>query len=207
MGKTPVRAKAWTQSWKHPHARGEDSAAQRTGDRCQETPPHAWGRHLARRYRAAIGGNTPTRVGKTRWSWWQPHQRRKHPHTRGEDRARRSRSPLLPETPPHAWGRQVGARQVGARQGNTPTRVGKTTGRTTPGACNRKHPHTRGEDPVTRRINWRIRETPPHAWGRHGVDRLAILSEGNTPTRVGKTSQGMESANAWWKHPHTRGED
>ena len=33
------------------------------------------------------------------------------------------------------------------------------------------------------------------------------MSDGNTPTGVGKTIPQCETANRCWKHPHRRGED
>ena len=71
----------------------------------------------------------------------------------------------------------------------------------------RKHPHTRGEDPLALVVILLSMETPPHAWGRRDLNEHNIKAFGNTPTRVGKTHQQGISENDQEKHPHTRGED
>ena len=50
-------------------------------------------------------------------------------------------------------------------------------------------------------------ETPPRAWGRPGDGRRLELTEGNTPTCVGKTDAAGNSLPMARKHPHVRGED
>ena len=51
---------------KHPHGRGEDSAAGVRLQLVEETPPRAWGRHREVPNGDPVMGNTPTGVGKTR---------------------------------------------------------------------------------------------------------------------------------------------
>ena len=58
-----------------------------------------------------------------------------------------------------------------------------------------------------RRWSRHLRETPPRAWGRPPRLALAASEVGNTPTSVGKTSEGLSSFMTEWKHPHERGED
>ena len=65
----------------------------------------------------------------------------------------------------------------------------------------------RGEDVGERKCLLFCAETPPHAWGRHGGKVFLPLGNGNTPTCVGKTSQGYEVGTWRQKHPHMRGED
>ena len=51
------------------------------------------------------------------------------------------------------------------------------------------------------------RETPPRAWGRGRPPRRAWLSQGNTPTGVGKSATLGNVADTRRKHPHGRGEE
>ena len=51
------------------------------------------------------------------------------------------------------------------------------------------------------------RETPPRAWGRHGVQAVQLDKPRNTPTSVGKTNLWPGEYGAIRKHPHERGED
>ena len=77
---------------------------------------------------------------------------------------------------------------------------------TTPAAIE-KHPHARGEDLLPYMGLEREAETPPRTWGRLELDALDELVVGNTPTHVGKTSEGNRTAIRSGKHPHARGED
>ena len=111
---------------KHPHVRGEDTLWRLETAMNLETPPRAWGRRSRRGCAHDPHGNTPTCVGKTRWSNSTHPRGKKHPHVRGEDIPPPARAPPATETPPRAWGRQYqnDAQEVHGR--NTPTCVGKT---------------------------------------------------------------------------------
>ncbi len=126
VGKTQVPQGLVVQLRKHPHVRGEDAGRDPESKRDEETPPRAWGRRPQGQSYQALGGNTPTCVGKTAVSCSIPKPCRKHPHVRGEDRGRCQRRVSQGETPPRAWGRRGNHGQRGARRGNTPTCVGKT---------------------------------------------------------------------------------
>ena len=71
---------------KHPHVRGEDCRPMKMIFGHKETPPRAWGRHIAIWDESYIEGNTPTCVGKTPGPGQLSDLVRKHPHVRGEDR-------------------------------------------------------------------------------------------------------------------------
>ncbi len=116
-------------------------------------------------------------------------------------------APLPEETPPRAWGRlgKTAAQMAVAR--NTPTGVGKTRRRKPRPAWHRKHPHGRGEDPITSPSVFKEPETPPRAWGRLRSSARAQGVGGNTPTGVGKTALPPRSCAGHSKHPHGRGED
>ena len=155
-----------TGPWKHPHERGEDPAYPIRRACFSETPPRAWGRLLAQQLQRAVGGNTPTSVGKTRSppggraSLW------KHPHERGEDRMGNVKNDGNMETPPRAWGRLDDTAEAAGPVRNTPTSVGKTTIFPRMPGHRRKHPHERGEDFSPYASPYWVTETPPRAWGR-----------------------------------------
>ena len=126
---------------------------------------------------------------------------------RGEDTRQRIMSSLRLETPPHAWGRRKERLSFKQELGNTPTCVGKTTAQTLRYRSSWKHPHMRGEDRMKSFRSEQITETPPHAWGRLYWIQDTGLSDGNTPTCVGKTPSGSRCTSRHRKHPHMRGED
>ena len=127
----------------------------------------------------------------------------KHPHERGEDLNRQDCSFSVPETPPRAWGRLDRV----PPWGNTPTSVGKTSGKAFFDRVGEKHPHERGEDIFSSSRLIAVTETPPRAWGRHDGAQHRDLLPGNTPTSVGKTYCLQSGVLTFEKHPHERGED
>ncbi len=111
------------------------------------------------------------------------------------------------ETPPRTWGRRPYARTQRRPARNTPTHVGKTTGRSCSRTARKKHPHARGEDGVAERDGRAEVETPPRTWGRPGEKEKSLWTKRNTPTHVGKTEEIWQDARLRGKHPHARGED
>ena len=172
--------------WKHPHVRGEDARHAHGRKTAAETPPRAWGRLRILVNNAAVDGNTPTCVGKTRPGIIDAKSGQKHPHVRGEDARLAPSQPSRLETPPRAWGRLCRPRKPiptdetpprawgrlecpncqerGFR--NTPTCVGKTPAGSFGTFSSQKHPHVRGEDCYLRKRPCYSGETPPRAWGR-----------------------------------------
>ena len=148
--------------------RGEDSQRPELITRKTETPPRAWGRPGKSISDVMRQRNTPTCVGKTYVSVKAPKSYVKHPHVRGEDYSIMILERAKRETPPRAWGRLPKACACRARTW--------------------KHPHVRGEDAATMRVAPNHAETPPRAWGRRYTLTPTPISEGNTPTCVGKTS-------------------
>ena len=151
------------------------------------TPPRAWGRLSTLCHPGRGQGNTPTSVGKTRASPSCGRGGRKHPHERGEDRQPCCPVWIWTETPPRAWGRPAIYIMGASVLRNTPTSVGKTAISSRISATRRKHPHERGEDAISNISKRPSSETPPRAWGRHGMRKSHPLKERNTPTSVGKT--------------------
>ncbi len=172
-----------------------------------ETPPRAWG---IRRFHMAgwsWSGNTPTFVGNTFNDWLRFSTKRKHPHVRGEYLLDSPHTYSSLETPPRAWGRVVGIAKGLFRQGNTSTCVGKTQNNRGIRMHPRKHPHLRGENPVSSYSSAAFTETPPRAWGRLLHRSCRLVPRGNTPTCVGKTPLYQLFFCRRRKHPHVRGED
>ena len=193
--------------WKHPHGRGEDDTALLEARTHNETPPRAWGRPWRGVERPHEPRNTPTGVGKTQARRLVRDNGRKHPHGRGEDAPTAMLEALEAETPPRAWGRLRKVLGIWHCGRNTPTGVGKTTGRSTRSSACQKHPHGRGEDQEFASVrNWAT-ETPPRAWGRPENGALIVEEHGNTPTGVGKTGAVVIQHAVGQKHPHGRGED
>ncbi len=85
VGKTFLENFVNHASWKHPHARGEDSVRVVPDTLDTETPPRTWGRLVASTRSSKIFRNTPTHVGKTFEHTSFSFTRWKHPHARGED--------------------------------------------------------------------------------------------------------------------------
>ena len=129
VGKTWSTAPRSLQPWKHPHERGEDYVSSQYDEPGGETPPRAWGRRIDFNGSTVAGRNTPTSVGKTPGRTLLERVRWKHPHERGEDWRDMVQAHLLVETPPRAWGRQMRSKARLGNYRNTPTSVGKTTGR------------------------------------------------------------------------------
>ena len=111
------------------------------------------------------------------------------------------------ETPPHAWGRHQILKAWNLPCRNTPTCVGKTKAAAGDKPAAEKHPHMRGEDPLSAEQPDNEVETPPHAWGRLFYGRRYVMRSGNTPTCVGKTLTAPILYPLHRKHPHMRGED
>ena len=105
VGKTRPFYFGGRTQWKHPHGRGEDVLRTKDVLPEEETPPRAWGRHIAAAINRGRRGNTPTGVGKTLCRLTAAEAKEKHPHGRGEDRLEARLDTWLTETPPRAWGR------------------------------------------------------------------------------------------------------
>ena len=171
----------------HPHTRGDDGTAGPPGARAGGSPPHAWGRLECGQAECRHRRFTPTRVGTTTIGKLLRCLREVHPHTRGDDGARKACASASVGSPPHAWGRLSEHFPHVARGRFTPTRVGTTPPRSKPPAGAPVHPHTRGDDSATQRNTMPTTGSPPHAWGRRAEFLRAAREPRFTPTRVGTT--------------------
>ena len=66
VGKTARPSRSVTESWKHPHLRGENYRNTFVASMSLETSPPAWGKPSSWRSTTVRSGNIPTCVGKTR---------------------------------------------------------------------------------------------------------------------------------------------
>src|SRR5579884_547293 len=120
----------------HPHARGDDDVGGQTLRVLDGSPPRPWGRcrplpELLRRLRF-----TPTPVGTMSAPPPRARPRSVHPHARGDDRYRASRTRSDAGSPPRPWGRSPPHRAPAGRARFTPTPVG-TIGRSAAGQWRR----------------------------------------------------------------------
>jgi len=131
VGKTRSRAACSVWNTVHPHACGEDAWPSSARSAVVGSPPRVWGRHTVRLHVALLLRFTPTRVGKTSAvimgilaALGSP------PRVWGRHSTERRFVPI-DGSPPRVWGRRHILKVHAARKGFTPTRVGKTYGRTT----------------------------------------------------------------------------
>ena len=69
------------------------------------------------------------------------------------------------------------------------------------------HPHTRGENAMSR-FSICVRHGPsPHAWGKPDIMEPGLRDRRTIPTRVGKTVPSPMRPSIDTDHPHTRGEN
>ncbi len=110
----------------HPHARGENSRAERPQLRRNGPSPRAWG-ELSTECWLSHGIRTiPTRVGRTSLLSLTHRPAPDHPHARGENLRRRLCSTRRVGPSPRAWGeRSIQSRWLCSTR-TIPTRVGRT---------------------------------------------------------------------------------
>ncbi len=193
--------------------RGEAPCPGRRKPAPSETPPRAWGRHIAAIPFENAGGNTPRAWGRRVEADPGDAVRGNTPTCVGKTHAALSPNRAF-QKPPRAWGRRINLRFCFLECRNTPTCVGKTSSSHPAGADRWKHPHVRGEDrllsaalpppletPHVRGEDIQLKtasiaavETPPRAWGRLAVEVLRDRDDRNTPTCVGKTPTYCERA-------------
>ena len=172
---------------KHPHARGEDSNCISLSTKDLETSPRPWGRQLVKNVLKGCSRNIPTPVGKTLSTMCTWPCSGKHPHARGEDRCLGRQQGCALETSPRPWGRLMRYYRATAQERNIPTSVGKTARHACFNVRCEKHPHARGEDPISKQTEAHKSETSPRPWGRRLEKVLRLGRCRNIPTPVGKT--------------------
>ena len=130
----------------HPHMRGENRDSY--GFECNNkgSPPHAWGKFIARILRKKRQGLTPTCVGKMPSSGYLVCRVWAHPHMRGENFFSHIIALFVKGSPPHAWGKLMTHCLHLMLLGLTPTCVGKIFLSNKIFIMIKAHPHMRGEN-------------------------------------------------------------
>ena len=187
--------------------RGEDSDVGSNGGPDRGSPPHARGR-LVEAVAAILRGRiTPACAGKTRWTLIAGFSESDHPRMRGEDRIYYVKRSGFAGSPPHARGRRVPAFVRRRDSRITPACAGKTTWSMVIIGCSPDHPRMRGEDQGACRSRSPCGGSPPHARGRHDVEKVRIPVDRITPACAGKTIARTAFSTLHGDHPRMRGED
>ena len=111
------------------------------------------------------------------------------------------------EIPPRARGRVGVPPFCGRKQGNTPACAGKRRSDASIRIGDWKYPRVRGEERLSCRLRFRLREIPPRARGRDEAARNYFAKFGNTPACAGKRSSISVSPSSTRKYPRVRGEE
>ena len=109
------------------------------------SPPRAWGTRVVQFEVQPPNRITPTCVGNTMRSAFHRCRLSDHPHVRGEHCPSSKNSISHSGSPPRAWGTHYLRMLFVPSFRITPTCVGNTKLRCAADACNRDHPHVRGE--------------------------------------------------------------
>ncbi len=188
VGKTRWPGCRASPSAVHPHAGGENCAAQHAPLLIRGSPPRVWGKPLVAAAVSASVRFTPTRVGKTGDAYDLFVHLAVHPHACGENR--RSRVVILHASgsPPRVWGKLLFAHiahpstpvhphACGENSFSrisltpllrfTPTRVGKTPLGLCQNTARAVHPHACGENSVGALSKHSASGSPPRVWGKH----------------------------------------
>ncbi len=206
VGNTDGRCRCRAGWSVHPHARGEHAGDHQVRPGRDGPPPRAWGTRKRSISTPQVERSTPTRVGNTlpQGICWQPLA--VHPHARGEHAKQSPQNWFRLGPPPRAWGTRVAPRPRASAQRSTPTRVGNTRRRSSPGGPTLVHPHARGEHRTRRGCAVRHSGPPPRAWGTHLCQTTGSDIRRSTPTRVGNTPPSPRRRRCDTVHPHARGE-
>jgi len=160
----PLGARAPTV---HPHGRGDNTLGSVTGEKYTGSPPRAWGQRYFVRKITIVFRFTPTGVGTT-WRWaarsalWSV-----HPHGRGDNSDLFLSRSDVSGSPPRAWGQLDGVQPVLAPSRFTPTGVGTTSPRRSPGRGSPVHPHGRGDNVIGETTRGLV-SVHPHGRGDNG---------------------------------------
>ena len=108
----------------HPHGRGDNKRALRSGMIVDGSPPRAWGQLTIHRRRHRRRRFTPTGVGTICARRWRAFRRAVHPHGRGDNTGPLIRTAARNGSPPRAWGQCTRSPAYTACRRFTPTGVG-----------------------------------------------------------------------------------
>ncbi len=199
-----------------------------TAEACNAVHPHACGEITVHTTRSTHANGSPPRV------WGNPCQHKRnqaaflvHPHACGEilncsfqtlkffrftpTRVGKSMEALVNDdlgygSPPRVWGNLCEEAMINLCTRFTPTRVGKSSLSSASAWGNSVHPHACGEiRKVARKID-RNGGSPPRVWGNLLPQLPSSPSRRFTPTRVGKSGEGIGGTMSFTVHPHACGE-
>ena len=189
--------------------------------------PLTQGKLQATHARRARGRLIPAHAGKTTRLAHLTFPLRAHPRSCGENAARIEVRDWPAGSSPLMRGKRDGLAAAVGAAGLIPTHAGKTSASARTTRRGRAHPRSCGENthggsqfsaitgssPLTRGKPHRHRVQrheggliPTHAGKTVGAGDL-VGHGGLIPTHAGKTRQDRASYEAWWVHPHSRGEN
>ena len=206
-GKTSARTSRGLARAAHPHSRGENSFPSGSANPPWGSSPLTRGKRAPQAIDLPANGLIPTHAGKTAGRVLRPDRRGAHPHSRGENLARRHVLRCFRGSSPLTRGKRPPIRAVGKRGGLIPTHAGKTSRFRPTRPAVWAHPHSRGENRSRRGRRERLRGSSPLTRGKHPRRVGQHPVPGLIPTHAGKTWTG---AWAWLHrraHPHSRGEN
>ena len=206
-GKTRPKPQRRRAERAHPHSRGEN----RSGDgRCGGrggSSPLTRGKQGELEGTTVGGGLIPTHAGKTAPARPRRGHGQAHPHSRGENGiARRGRS-TAPGSSPLTRGKLLSHDCFVAATGLIPTHAGKTHLHVSSPSLSGAHPHSRGENVLTRLMPISTGGSSPLTRGKHTTLPARDVETGLIPTHAGKTTCSWSPRMTLRAHPHSRGEN
>ena len=150
----------------HPHGRGDNRGLYAEVGMMLGSPPRAWGQSSLRIDTHISVRFTPTGVGTLSGARADGFRNAVHPHGRGDNGNQRESLPILPGSPPRAWGQfpVFGFPRIGIRF--TPTGVGTIRCSLESVKIGTVHPHGRGDNDSAPNEGRYQCGSPPRAWGQ-----------------------------------------
>ena len=105
----------------------------------------------------------------------------------GEDARSTATAVSAMGAPPRAWGGRLGLHRAAVARRSTPTCVGRTAPRLSPGSTVTEHPHVCGEDRAAAVTGFDGDGAPPRVWGGLANVPMGEQRPRSTPTCVGRT--------------------
>ena len=149
----------------------------------------------------------PTRAGKIRAKCTGASTSPVHPHSRGENGARRVGEPAEYGSSPLARGKYLRAAQDGQDHRFIPTRAGKIFTGSPRRARPQVHPHSRGENHFAVQCGVNMNGSSPLARGKYPGLETRNQASRFIPTRAGKICTTLAIDDCDGVHPHSRGEN
>ena len=206
-GKTGYEAKVSFAQPAHPHSRGENPLRGREKLGGRGSSPLTRGKRTLSDLDRLAAGLIPTHAGKTRLMVSDPHGRRAHPHSRGENSKALCRASRAMGSSPLTRGKLGLHMSLIWDIRLIPTHAGKTKDQAHALLRDRAHPHSRGENPPCVVITEATPGSSPLTRGKRRPIRRGWLRRGLIPTHAGKTCALARVSQRGEAHPHSRGEN